>query len=99
MRLTPLIVGLTCLVQGAAASAQTASTPAPEAKPPTTFPLQVQFDVEAGMVYDDNLFWQPVATDDTILRISPMFDARRESSRASFSARYRLDAERYTHHP
>jgi hypothetical protein len=59
----------------------------------------VQFDVAAGMVYDDNLFWRPVNTADTIARISPSIEARRESARFSFSSHYRLDSERYTQHP
>jgi hypothetical protein len=95
-----LIVVTALALPGLTAPSFAQSVPAgtTDAKTASTVPFQVQFDIAAGMFYDDNLFWRPVGTEDTILRITPSIDARRESARVSFSSRYRLDSERYTQH-
>ncbi len=51
--------------------------------------------VEIGVAYDDNLFSQPNASFDTILRISPAIEIFRESRTATFTTLYSFDAERY----
>jgi hypothetical protein len=87
------ILGLTMPVAG-----QSVPAGPKDAGATSTVPFQVQFDIAAGMVYDDNIFWRPVGTDDTILRITPAIEARRQSAHVSFSSRYRLDSERYAEH-
>jgi hypothetical protein len=84
----------------AEAAAQIASgRGAPEVAAPASVPLQVQFDLDAGPAYNDNLFWRPVGTADSILRITPDVDVRRDTARWAMDARYRFDSERYTNHP
>jgi hypothetical protein len=52
-----------------------------------------------SQMYDDNLFYKPVAEADTITRVSSRVDARYRSERQTFSARYALDADWFAHHP
>jgi hypothetical protein len=53
--------------------------------------------ITAGM--DDNVLWLPAGAPDTVWRVTPGFTASRESSRATWSANYSFDTERYQKHP
>ena len=53
--------------------------------------------LSAGM--DDNVLWSPAGAPDTVWRVTPGFAATRESSRATWSANYSFDTERYDKHP
>ena len=53
--------------------------------------------ITVGM--DDNVLWSPAGAPDTMWRVTPGFAARRESSRATWSANYSFDTERYQKHP
>jgi len=53
--------------------------------------------VSAGM--DDNVLWLPAGAPDTVWRVTPGFTARRESARATWTANYSFDTERYQNHP
>jgi len=53
--------------------------------------------ISAGM--DDNVLWLPAGAPDTVWRVTPGFTARRESARATWSANYSFDTERYQNHP
>ena len=52
-----------------------------------------------SQIYDDNLFYRPVAEGDTITRVSARVDAAYHSELETVSARYALDADRFGHHP
>jgi hypothetical protein len=56
-------------------------------------------EVSVGLSYEDNVFRRPVPTSDLILRVSPNLELRRESTKLTLGAHYRLDAERYTENP
>jgi uncharacterized protein (PEP-CTERM system associated) len=52
-----------------------------------------------SVVFDDNLYHQPVGEGDVIVRFSPRLDAVYKSERLALSSRYALDAERFDRHP
>jgi Putative beta-barrel porin 2 len=49
--------------------------------------------------YDDNVFYRPDGQSDVTTRVSPRVEIVDESSRATWSARYALDADRFNRHP
>jgi hypothetical protein len=57
-------------------------------------------DFTTGLVYDDNVFRRPTGeTVDLILRVSPGFELKHESTRLTLGSNYRFDAERFQDHP
>jgi len=90
LRRAAVVAGL-ALLGATPALAQPAQAPAPApARQPVFTPR-----VDVGVVYDDNLFSQPNASFDTILRISPTLAIFRETQVHTFSTQYSFDAERY----
>lgn len=53
--------------------------------------------ISAGM--DDNVLWSQAGAPDTVWRITPGFGVGRESARATWTANYSFDTERYNRHP
>ena len=52
-----------------------------------------------SVVFDDNLYQQPVGEGDVSVRFSPRLDAGYTSERLTLSSRYALDADRFARHP
>jgi hypothetical protein len=75
-------------------SLQAAGAVAPAAQSVTVAP-----SFGTSVVYDDNLYHQPVAEGDLRTRFSPRIDVVRQSEKLTVSSRFALDADRFTQHP
>ena len=85
---------MTCRVAAAVCLLLTAGAVVPSAQ---AVSLKPSFGT--SVVFDDNLYHQPVGEGDVIVRFSPRLDAVRQSERLALSSRYALDAERFDRHP
>jgi hypothetical protein len=66
---------------------------------PSAQGVSVRPSFATSVVFDDNLYHQPVGEGDVIARFSPRLDAAYTSERLALSSRYALDAERFARHP
>ena len=92
MRVTARSVLRACAAFGLCLTATSAWAQAP--RPPAFRP-----DLSTTLLYDDNVFRRPTGeTVDLILRVSPGFELKHDSTRLTLGSHYRFDAERFQDH-